>query len=69
LSIAYLDDAVNAVHLARHIHTGEWAWNHLRAAGHRILDVRALSAAYGVRFRTKYRRSESAIKSSTVLLQ
>ena len=34
LSIAYLDNALNAVYPARHVHAKKWASNRLRAVGH-----------------------------------
>src|SRR5262249_8276674 len=41
LSVAYLDDALNAVRTARHVHTKERAWNHVREKYDWFRDGRA----------------------------
>src|SRR5262245_26776040 len=41
LSIAYLDNALNAVYPARHVHAKKWARNYLRAVGHGFGDGHA----------------------------
>jgi hypothetical protein len=38
LSIAHLDDALNAVYSARHVHAKKWARNRLRAVDHGFGD-------------------------------